>query len=159
LTFWFNDPMIMGFFNETAMPRTKLKTPPKAKINFEVDEESLSNAKAYVAKHGGSLNKLVSTLFASLGQDERLRAPVPDPAKKILLDLSSGKVSLLEATRQLALPDAGYTLRRLADEGLPLPRLPDDVTRRQAQASLEALAACLVAPDGADKKPGRGAAA
>jgi hypothetical protein len=141
------------------MPKTKLKAPPKAKINFEVDEESLSNAKAYVAKHGGSLNKLVTSLFASLGQDERLLSPVPDPAKKILLDLSSGKVSLSEATRLLALPDAGYTLRRLADEGLPLPRLPDEVARRQAQASLDALSACLVAPPEAGKKPrGRAAA-
>ncbi|MBW8832167.1 MAG: hypothetical protein JF606_22690 [Burkholderiales bacterium] len=141
------------------MPKAKLNAPPKAKINFEVDEESLSNAKAYVAKHGGSLNKLVSSLFASLGQDERLRAPVPDPAKKILLDLSSGKVSLPEATRLLTLPDAGYTLRRLADEGLPLPRLPNDVARRQAQASLEALSACLVTRPVADKKPRRKAAA
>jgi hypothetical protein len=151
--------MIMGYFDNAAMPRTKLKAPPKAKINFEVDEESLSNAKAYVAKHGGSLNKLVTSLFASLGQDERLLSPVPDPAKKILLDLSSGKVSLSEATRLLALPDAGYTLRRLADEGLPLPRLPDEVARRQAQASLDALSACLVAPPEAGKKPrGRAAA-
>jgi len=119
----------------------------------------LSNAKAYVAKHGGSLNKLVTSLFASLGQDERLLSPVPDPAKKTLLDLSSGKVSLSEATRLLALPDAGYTLRRLADEGLPLPRLPDEVARRQAQASLDALSACLVAPPQAEKKPrGRAAA-
>jgi hypothetical protein len=97
-------PMIMGYFDNAAMPRTKLKAPPKAKINFEVDEESLSNAKAYVAKHGGSLNKLVTSLFASLGQDERLLSPVPDPAKKTLLDLSSGKVSLSEATRLLACP-------------------------------------------------------
>jgi len=55
----------------------------------------------------------------------------------------------------LDLPDAGYTLRRLADEGLPLPRLPDDALRRQAQASLEARSACLVAPAAADKKPRR----
>ena len=94
----------------------------KAKINFEIDPHSLVNAKAYVARHGGSLNKLVSSLFASLGRDERLQAPAIDPAKRVLLDASAGKISIMEATTRLALPDAGYLLRRLADEGLPLPR-------------------------------------
>ena len=52
---------------------------PKAKINFEIEEEDLANAKAYVARHGGSLNKLVAALFASPwngarheGRDRRL---------------------------------------------------------------------------------------
>ena len=121
----------------------------KAKINFELEEDILSNAKAYVAKHGGSLNKLVTSLFASLGQDERVLAPVADPAKRTLLDLSSGKVSLLEATRLLGLPDAGYTLRRLADEGLPLPVLPKEVVRRQADEALEAMRAGALPRGGA----------
>jgi len=131
--------MIMGYSTRESMMA-------KAKINFEIDEESLANAKAYVARHGGSLNRLVSSLFASLGEDEKLHAPLIDPAKRVLLDLSSGKVSLMEATQLLELPDAGYTLRRLADEGLPLPKLPDDVVRDQAARSLVALKACLVEP-------------
>ena len=115
----------------------------KAKINFEIDPHSLVNAKAYVARHGGSLNKLVSSLFASLGRDERLQAPAIDPAKRVLLDASAGKISILEATTRLALPDAGYLLRRLADEGLPLPRLADDDVQAQAADSLAALKECL----------------
>lgn len=130
----------------------------KAKINFELEEDVLSNAKAYVAKHGGSLNKLVSSLFASLGQDERALAPVADPAKRTLLELSSGKVSLLEATRLLGLPDAGYTLRRLADEGLPPPRLPAEWVRQQAEESLEAMRSDAL-PSGGPKTPRRKAAA
>ena len=131
----------------------------KAKINFEIEEEVLTNAKAYVAKHGGSLNKLVSSLFASLGQDERALAPVADPAKRTLLDLSSGKVSLLEATRLLGLPDAGYTLRRLADEGLPPPRLPTELVRRQAEAALEAMKAGRLPSRGAKASRRKAAAA
>jgi hypothetical protein len=52
----------------------------KAKIGFEVDADDLANAKAFVAKHGGSLNKLVSALFASLGREAGLGPPVADPA-------------------------------------------------------------------------------
>ena len=125
----------------------------KTKINFEIDEASLSNAKAYVGRHGGSLNRLVSSLFASLGEDEQLRVPVIDPAKRVLLDLSAGRVSLMEATQLLDLPDAGYALQRLADEGLPLPRLADDTVRQQAARSLNALKACLTEPEPA--KAGR----
>ena len=121
----------------------------KTKINFEIDEASLSNAKAYVGRHGGSLNRLVSSLFASLGEDEQLRVPIVDPSKRVLLDLSAGRVSLMEATRLLDLPDAGYALQRLADEGLPLPRLPDDAVRRQAAQSLNALQGCLTEPGSA----------
>ncbi|HSV45038.1 MAG TPA: hypothetical protein VLJ58_04520 [Ramlibacter sp.] len=116
----------------------------KAKINFEVEEESLANAKAFVAKHGGSLNKLVSSLFASLGQDERARAPAIDPATGVLLQVSAGKLSLMEAAAQLKLPDAGYVLQRLASENLPLPRLTESELDRQAAESLEALGDCLI---------------
>lgn len=46
----------------------------KAKINFEIEEESLANAKAFVAKHGGSLNKLVSSLLNVAAADPGLGA-------------------------------------------------------------------------------------
>lgn len=114
----------------------------KAKINFEIEEEILANAKAYVARHGGSLNKLVSALFSQLG--ERLNAPDIDPHKQILLDLSCGKISLMEATRLLGFQDAGYTLHLMAKEGLPMKRLSEETVKRQSAESLEAMKECLL---------------
>jgi len=114
----------------------------KAKINFEIEEDVLANAKAYVARHGGSLNKLVSALFSQLGQ--RLDAPDIDPSKKILFDLSGGKISLMEATRLLGFQDAGYTLHLMAEEGLPMKRLSEETIKRQAAESLEAMRECLL---------------
>ncbi len=119
---------------------------PRAKINFEVDQTSLANAKAYVARHGGSLNKLVSSLFASLGQEDRLTTAALDPTRRVLLDASAGKISVVDAAERLGLPDAGYVLQRLADHGLPLPRLTDDEIGRQAAESFDALSECLSAP-------------
>ena len=91
----------------------------KAKIGFEVDERDLANAKAFVAKNGGSLNKLVSALFASLGHAEASNAPALDPSTKILMSASIGEISIMEAARLLDVPDAGYVLHRLADHGFP----------------------------------------
>jgi hypothetical protein len=123
----------------------------KSKINFEIEDEILSNAKAYVARHGGSLNKIVSSLFAQLGQ--QLDAPALDPSKKVLLDLSCGKVSLMEATRLLGFQDAGYTLHLMAQEGLPMKRLSEATAKRQAAESLDALKECLLPAKAA--KPGK----
>lgn len=128
----------------------------KAKIGFEVDDVALANAKAYVAKHGGSLNKLVSALFSSLGQEERDRAPAIDPATSILLAVSSGKISVMEAARKLELQDAGYVFHRLAEKGIPLPRLPDDFVKGQLDEARAALDDCLLDPtDKADRQRGQ----
>lgn len=126
----------------------------KAKIGFEVDEIDLATAKAYVAKHGGSLNKLVSALFASLGQDEADRMPALDPATRILMEVSTGKLSIMEAARRLELPDAGYVFHRLAEKGLPLPRLPEDFVRKQLSDARHALDDCLVEPETGIKERG-----
>ena len=128
----------------------------KAKIGFEVDEVDLAKAKAYVAKHGGSLNKLVSTLFASLGQDEVGRMPALDLSTGVLMSVSTGKLSIMEAARQLELPDAGYVFHLLAEKGLPLPRLPDDFVKRQLNETCGALDDCLVEPTKSVKKRGEG---
>jgi hypothetical protein len=112
----------------------------KAKINFEVDEVVLSRAKAYVALHGGSLNKLVNAFFSNLGK--QLDVPL-DPAKKILMDLSAGRISLLQATADLHLPDAGYTLHLMREEGLPMPHLPEDFVLQQIAESNGALRTAL----------------
>lgn len=122
----------------------------KTKINFEIEDEILSNAKAYVARHGGSLNKLVASLFAQLGQ--QLDAPAIDPHKKILLDLSCGKVSLMEATHLLGFQDAGYTLHLMLEEGLPMKRLSEETIKRQTVETLDALRECLIPADEKPKK-------
>lgn len=118
----------------------------KAKIGFEVDEKDLAIAKAYVARHGGSLNKLVSALFASLGQDEGRRPALVDPVTSTLLAVSMGTLSIMEASRRLELPDAGYVLHLLAERSLPLPRLPDDFVRMQLNEARSALDDCLIEP-------------
>ena len=115
----------------------------KAKINFEIEEEDLAYAKAYVAKHGGSLNKLVAALFASLAADERQNSPAVDPGIEALLKYSAGKLSLVDTAYSLGLPDAGYVLRRMEQESIPLPRLTQAEITRQAGNSLEALKACM----------------
>ncbi len=120
----------------------------KAKINFEIDQDSLANAKAYVARHGGSLNKLVSALFDSLGQDEQLAPPAINGVTKILLAVSAGKLSIVEAANLLELPDAGFVLHLLAENGLPLPKLREADVRKQADNSLEAMRSCLIKPAG-----------
>jgi hypothetical protein len=123
----------------------------KAKIGFEVDEDDLANAKAFVARHGGSLNKLVSALFASLGKDEARRSPAIDPAMRVLLSVSMGKISIMEGARQLELQDAGHLFLRLEEAGLPLPRLSKEEVNRQLAEARDALDACLVEPVSVDK--------
>ncbi len=127
---------------------------PKAKIGFEIEEADLANAKAFVAQHGGSLNKLVSALFASLGQEEKGFAPSIDPSTRVLLEASTGKISIMEAARQLALPDAGFVFHRLAAAGLPLPRLSAAEVKRQLVQAQDALDGCLIEPPVKGKKRG-----
>ena len=124
----------------------------KAKIGFEVDEDDLANAKAFVARHGGSLNKLVSALFASLGENETRRSPAIDPATRVLLNVSIGKISIMEGTRQLELQDAGHLFLQLEEAGLPLPRLSKEEVRRQLAEAKDALDACLIEPARVERK-------
>lgn len=128
----------------------------KAKIGFEVDEVALANAKAYVANHGISLDQLVSALLASLGQEYRPQQPAIDPLTSTLLAVSVGKLSLMEATQRLELPDAGYVLDLLAQRKLPLPRLPDDFVTKQLAETRNALDDCLVDSEKAEAKRGKG---
>lgn len=125
----------------------------KSKINFEIEQEHLTNAKIFVARHGGSLNKLVSAYFASLGRDEATAIPALNPSMRVLIDVVTGKTSAVDAARELKLPDAGYVLHMIRDAQLPLPKLPDDVVVRQVAASLEALRECLI---DSEDKPAKG---
>ncbi|PHV05816.1 hypothetical protein CSQ96_19090 [Janthinobacterium sp. BJB412] len=125
----------------------------KGKIDFEVDEQLLANARAFVAKHGGSLDELVSAFLASLGREEKEREPALDSSTSVLMAVSSGRISIMEAARQLELPDAGYVFQRLAAMGLPLPRLSEEFTRQQLEQARNALDGCLVEPEVTAKIP------
>lgn len=129
----------------------------KAKINFEIEERNLANAKSFAARHRVSLNKLVSAYFASLGQDES-RAPALDPSMKTLLDVSLGNLSVIDAARELNLPDGGFVLHLMREARLPLPKLPDDLVRQQAEDAREALKECLIKKDEAGSKRSRSGA-
>ena len=113
----------------------------KSKINFVIDEDILTHAKVYVAKNGGSLNSLVSAFLSNLGSKEV--QPI-DVSKRILMDVSTGKRSLMDATEALGLTDCGHVLRKLREEGLPLPRLSDEDVQSQVQSSRKAFMAAIV---------------
>lgn len=66
--------------------------------------------------------------------------------KLILKNASFGKILLVEAATQLNLQDAGYVLKMLAAENLPLPQLSEVELKRQAAESFEALKECLKIP-------------
>lgn len=121
----------------------------KSKINFEIEQEILANAKAYVARHGGSLNQLVSSFLSNLGKQERSNAPLANPETRVLMDVSSGGISLMEGAGMLGLRDAGLMLQKLRDAGLPLPQLSAIDAGDQASA---AFADCLLAPVAAGKQ-------
>lgn len=132
----------------------------KAKINFEVDAQNLAHAQAYAALHRVSLNKLVSAYFGSLGQHEAL--PMLDTSQKVLLDVSLGRLSLVDAAHELGLPDGGYVLQMMRDARLPLPGLPPALVKSQMDAARQALIECLIpqAPtkkQATQKTPRRGA--
>ena len=96
----------------------------------------------------------LDALFASLGREERDRKPSIDPAAKVLMDASAGKISIMEAARRLELPDAGYVFHRLAGASLPLPRLSAADVNHQLAMAKSALDACLVEPIPVGKKSG-----
>jgi hypothetical protein len=81
------------------------------------------------------------TSRVTLRSDDMLEANL-----KILMDLSAGKISLMEAAAKLGDHDAGQTLHRMADAGLTMPRLPDEMVKQQAAASLDALRSAMRQP-------------
>ena len=60
-----------------------------------------------------------------------------------LLKLARGEISLMQATGALGLPDAGHTLREMAEAGLTPYQLPDKKAQDQAIAGLDALRAAI----------------
>ena len=60
-----------------------------------------------------------------------------------LLKLARGEISLMQATGALGLPDAGHTLREMAETGLTPYQLPDQKAQDLAIAGLDALRAAI----------------
>lgn len=60
-----------------------------------------------------------------------------------LAEVSTGRISAMEAASRLNLPDAGYVFRLLAEHMIDLPRLPDEVVQRQLELARSGLDACL----------------
>ena len=125
---------------------------PNTKITFELDEEVLANARAYASRGGSNLNMLVNAFLSKLSQHSR--PPAINSQNRIFLDLSLGRISLMSATAQLGVHDAGITLRMLNEHGLPMPSLSVEEIRRQAVRAKDALSKTLISPPpAADKKP------
>lgn len=112
------------------------------KINFELDERLVAQAQAFALQRGVSLTKLVAAFFASLGEGRQPGAS-PGAVQKILAEVSIGKRSLVDAASELGLQDAGFLLQLMREDGLPLPSLPEELARAQADSGLSALQACL----------------
>jgi hypothetical protein len=74
-----------------------------------------------------------------------LRRMLSERQKNVLLMLSTGEISLIEATPNLGYTDTEHTLRALADAGLAMPKLSEEVLQAQGAASLEALRTSLIA--------------
>lgn len=116
-----------------------------AKINFEMDRDVLANAQAFSTKHKIPLNKIVSTYFASLGQEGASAVPI-DRRQGILFEVSMGKVSIADAARELGLGDAGHVLALMRELKIPitLGALPPTFVKKQAEIALEAMGSCML---------------
>lgn len=62
--------------------------------------------------------------------------------RKVLLSVSIGEISIMEASSLLGLPDAGHLFRRLVAAGLPKPNIPTEMASRQVRQASVALDRC-----------------
>lgn len=74
------------------------------------------------------------------------RAPALDPARRVLLSVSTGSISIAEAALLLDSPDVSSVLSRLSELGLSLPRLSDEAVELQLTSARSALDQCLLEP-------------
>jgi hypothetical protein len=80
-------------------------------------------------------------------KQSELRRLLNEMHTNILLQLSTSAISLIEATARLGYCDAGHTLRALADAGLAMPKLSEEVLQAQSAASLDALRTSMIAAE------------
>ncbi len=116
---------------------------PKANIIFSVDLESLGNAKAYAARAGVPLNRIVGQMFAALGQRQSAGAVI-SAAHRQVLRYSLGQASLSETVQALGVNDGGVVHAMLRELGLPFPFMDTDAARQKAHEVLPALRAALL---------------
>ena len=117
---------------------------PKTNITFSVDSESLGNAKAYAARAGVPLNRIVGQMFAALGQRQAAGAAISAGHRQVLR-YSLGQASLYETVQALGVNDGGVVHAMLRELGLPFPFMDSDAARQMAQEALPALRAALLA--------------
>jgi hypothetical protein len=75
-----------------------------------------------------------------------------DTSQKVLLDVSLGHLSLVDAAHELGLPDGGYVLQMMRDAHLPLPELPPALVKSLMAPARQALIECLIPQGSYEKK-------
>jgi hypothetical protein len=110
----------------------------KSNITFSLDELAIDAAKAYAAKSGTTLNKIVTRYFLSLAANDDMRLPVLDTTRA-LLRYSNGQSSLPETVAALGVNDGGVVLQMLREQQLPVPMLDQSLAEAQAEAALALL--------------------
>lgn len=110
----------------------------KSNITFSLDDVAIDAAKAYAAKRGTSLNKIVTQYFLSLAANDDMRVPVLDTTRA-LLRFSNGQASLPETVEALGVHDGGIVLQMLREQDLPVPLLDRSLAEAQAEAALALL--------------------
>jgi ABC-type amino acid transport substrate-binding protein len=110
----------------------------KSNITFSLDDVAIDAAKAYAAKRGTTLNKIVTQYFLSLAANDDMRVPVLDTTRA-LLRYSNGQASMSETVDALGVNDGGTVLQMLREQQLPAPVLERSVAEAQAEAALALL--------------------
>lgn len=110
----------------------------KSNITLSLDDLAIDAGKAYAAKSGLTLNRLVNQLLLTLSLSERMKPPVLDTTR-ILQRCSAGSASLSETAHDLGVQDIGHVLAMMREANLPLPLMDESAARLQAAQALPML--------------------
>lgn len=114
----------------------------RTNITFSLDTRTLAHAKAYAARAGVPLNRVVGQLLDSLGQG-LARGDSLNSTQRQLLRYSTGQASLSETVEALGVNDGGIVFAMLRELSLPFPTMEPEEARRLADAALPSLEAAL----------------
>jgi hypothetical protein len=117
----------------------------KTNITFSVDESALNHAKAYAARAGVPLNRIVGRMLATLGEAEPTGVTM-NTAQRQLLRYSVGRASLSETVQALQVNDGGVVFALLRELGLPFPLMDVEAAQQQVDQVLPALRGALKEP-------------